>query len=246
MDMEMNDLMILIITILPVCVGVFFTYFHFKKGKEGEIEAKQFLDGLKETLYNKMLDIIKNFNYEDYEDLVGIEVSIINSMTLAAKDYINNTLKQSTDVLSILAQKVLTDEFIEKFIDTIINKIDLPGTIELQLGDKFERFNKEIEEEDKKLTDEYSDGKVYFKNEDEISEVEDLSIPNLEELITTNDVEIIPHKDDEEAFNAEDSSMEIVPDSTTYVDSKGRVHDKTTGKFIKLELEIPEDTEEEE
>lgn len=223
-----------------------FLYFYYKHHKQGEDEANKFLDGLTDTIFTKLLDIIKSFNYDDYDDLVGIEVKIIGEMVDCAKEYIKEELSKSHDMISILAQKILTDEFIEKFVNKIIDTINLPETIELQLGDKFEKFNKEIVEEDKKLTEEYSDSKIYFKDEKDISEAKDLSIPNLEELIATNDVEIIQPREDEEEFNSEDSSMEIIPDSTTYVDSRGRIHDKATGKFIKLDLEVPEDTEEEE
>ena len=245
--MDAKDFISLIVTLLFV-VGVGISIFiTLKKNKEGKDEANKFLEGLKSALFEKMLDIIKNFNYDDFDDLVGIEVSVVEAMVKCAKNYIMETIGKSQSILSVIALKILTDEFIEQFVEKLINTIDIPATVEVQLGDKMERFNKEIVEEDKELEKEYSDSKIYFKEDNEIGELRNLSMDNIDELITTNKVEIIPPKDEEEPFNEEDSSMEIVSDdSTTYVDSRGRVHDKATGKFIKLNLEVPVDTEEEE
>ena len=42
-----------------------------------------------------------------------------------------------------------------------------------------------------------------------------------------------PQSDEEESYDATDESMELVVEPETYVDSKGRLHDKSTGKYIK-------------
>ena len=43
-----------------------------------------------------------------------------------------------------------------------------------------------------------------------------------------------PQVEEEELFNKDDDSMEVIDESKYYIDSRGRVHDKSTGKFVKL------------
>lgn len=243
----MSDVIINVaFTVVVIALIGYLTYLTYKRYK-GKEEANEFLDGLKNALCNQLLLIIKNFNYDDYDNLVGIELEIVNQLSDAARDYIEEQLEKSSSLLSAMAIRILSPQFINYFIDNLINTIDLDRTIENQLGDKYERFVTDIEKEEKELETQYNNSKLYYIDEDEVEELQILddkkelpesddngleergfTIPSKEEEQQLN-----PQVDEEEVYDATDISMEIVPEETTYVDSRGRVHDKATGKFIK-------------
>ena len=63
-----------------------------------------------------------------------------------------------------------------------------------------------------------------------------------EEFKKTHNKEIKPQSDEEEEYNPEDESMEILEDGETgdedndiYYDANGRARSKSTGKFVKIE-----------
>ena len=243
--MDTTKLVSIIVALILVVGAGFLVYFRYKKSSAGREEATKFLDGLKDALYNELVDIIKTFNYDDYDSLVGIESEIIIKMTDAAKVFITKELEKSQDLLSIIALKALTPEFIDKFVDLIINKIDIVKSVDEITNIKLEERFKEFEDEDESLQKDYSDGSIYYIDEDEVvpleiakeQELKDSDdnglaergfvLPNKKELESLN-----PQTDSEESYDATDESMEIIADNT-YVDSRGRLHDKATGKFIK-------------
>ena len=83
-------------------------------------------------------------------------------------------------------------------------------------------------EEDKILQDKFKDPDQYIEDSttSDLPPVEKTE-PTAEELSKLN-----PPKDEEEEYDPEDESMEIVDDDT-YIDDKGRKRNKTTGRFVK-------------
>ena len=65
----------------------------------------------------------------------------------------------------------------------------------------------------------------------------------VEELPPAEEVEVSeeelaklnPQVDEEEEFNAEDASMEVVDEEDIYKDANGRLRSKSTGKYVKAE-----------
>ena len=86
-----------------------------------------------------------------------------------------------------------------------------------------------IVEEDKKLEEEYSDKDQYIEtsNDDELAPAEDKA-PTEEEIAAIN-----PQREEEEDFNVEDDSMEIVTDKKEIITAKSK-----TGQDLYYEVDV--------
>jgi len=215
---------------------------------DGRVEAQNFLNQLKDTLYNRMIGVLKSFDYENYDNLNSIEVDIINKMYISANNYISEEIGRNKDKLSYYALKSLSKRFIEEHIDFIINNIDIFKSIEEELGPRFEQLQSEFIKEEESLKKQYSNESIYYINDRNIklestekdlvdSDKDGLKLygfvhPSKEEESLLN-----PQIEDEEKFNKDDESMEIILEDEeskdVYVDSLGRLRDKNTNKIKK-------------
>lgn len=242
--MTTGQVITMIVSIIFVILLAGFLFFNYKRKKDAENEAYNFLNGLKDTIMNKMYQFIKDFKYDEYESLVGIELDLINQLTLEAEDYIQDELEKNYPVLSALTRKVFTPGFIDNYISKLINGIDLEASIEEQLGDRYKTLFDKFESEEKELDAQYSNDELYYEDDTEVKleEVKEEELPENDDnglkergFVKPNkkeESELNPQVEDEEQFNSNDESMELIDDNT-YVDSKGRLHDKSTGKYIK-------------
>ena len=92
-----------------------------------------------------------------------------------------------------------------------------------------EECSDSIVEEDKKLEEEYSDKDQYIEtsNDDELAPAEDKSHTE-EEIAAIN-----PQREEEEDFNVEDDSMEIVTDKKEIITAKSK-----TGQDLYYEVDV--------
>ena len=244
--MGTKEIITLIVTILLVGGIGYLLYWKHKKSAQGEKEANDFLDGLKDALLESIKSIIADFNYDDYDSLIGIEIEIFNRMVEAAKKYIEDELNKDYNIISALAIKALTPEFIELFVEKLIGNIDIMKSVDSICQDKYQELETKFAEEDKELDKEYSNNVYYINDEKDIvleasegpiklvdsddngKQERGFVLPNKKEEEQLN-----PQVDEEESYDSTDESMELVVEPETYTDSKGRVHDKATGKYIK-------------
>lgn len=248
--MDTVTVCILIISSTIVLVGliILIGYLYKKTIKKYQDEANFFLSKFKDDLYSDFINIIHKFDYKSLSNLNDIEIRLIDNMITEGHKYLNkqiSDLKESC--LSNGAYKVLNKDFTENFIDNIIKKIDIFKSVEEQLGDRYQELQETYVKEDKELSKEYSDESIYYINDKNI--VLD-STTNVELLESDEDgLEkrgfVLPSKaeearlnkqvDEEELYNSEDDSMEIIGEDTesTYIDSMGINRDKATNKKIK-------------
>ena len=246
--MTIPQIIALIIAIIIVIFIGIFTYFMHKRKTEGREEAEKFLNSIKDALLEKLITIIKEFDYSKYDNLVGIEVDVLNKLKEVAKTFIISQVKSPACKLSLFCVKILlSEDTIDKFIDFIIDKLNVNTKVEEQLGDRYEKMYSGFEEEEKQLEETYNNPELY--NEEDIVDLPHTNDNN--ELLDSDDngleergfvlpskkeeAELIPQSEEEEVYNPEDDSMELVKeeDDGTYYDSRGRLHDKS-GKFIKM------------
>ena len=92
-----------------------------------------------------------------------------------------------------------------------------------------EKCSDSIVEEDKKLEEEYSDKDQYVEtsNDDELAPAEDKAHTE-EEIAAIN-----PQREEEEDFDAEDDSMEIVTDKKEIITAKSK-----TGQDLYYEVDV--------
>lgn len=192
--------------------------------------AKKFLDGLSDTFYDKIMDIINNIDFSKYDSLVELEADVLNTIYETIWNYVEEELKDAakTDILTALALKVLNKDFVDKFVEDLINKLNIEWKLEAAWS-KNHNFDDKVKEIQNNDVSEFT-GNDYVEDSSSI-ELE----PATEEKIPEEALKkLIPQSDDEEVLDPEnDNSVEVVDDdSNVTIDSKGRKRDKKTGRFV--------------
>lgn len=205
---------------IPVLVGVvlvllFGTIVYLKyrlsPKQEDKEEAKNFLLQLKDDLYALMIDTIIDFDYTKYTSIAEMEIEVINSVINTCKQTIKNAIKDSQDILSILVLKCLDNDMIEKFILQLIEEYAVKEKVDTKIGEIIKDRYSEAEEEDKALAEQFADQDLYVEEEIPVKD-----LPPVDEIIVppAELEKLNPQVDEEESFNSEDESMEIVEEDT--------------------------------
>ena len=205
---------------IPILVGVvlvllFGTIVYLKyrlsPKQEDKEEAKNFLLQLKDDLYDLMINTIIDFDYTKYTSIAEMEIEVINSVIDTCKQTIKNAIKDSQDILSILVLKCLDNDMIEKFILQLIEEYAVKEKVDTKIGEIIKDRYSEAEEEDKALAEQFTDQDLYVEEEIPVKD-----LPPVDEIIVppTELEKLNPQVDEEESFNSEDESMEIVEEET--------------------------------
>lgn len=271
--MDTRSLMSIIATSIILAVFILVIFFRYKNSpkEEDKESAKKFLEGLKDALYNKMIGIIRDFNYDDnYTDYSYLQNTILIKINETCKEYIEQELEKSTDALSVLALRALKSGLIEDYINELINSFNIDGAIEVHTASLYQTNLNESEKEDEKLTEEYSDESKYYANEEsDKSKLEKTNEEELEKEIEKEEeehkAELNPVREEEEAYNPDDDSMEILDEEVIeetstekssdnnlnilefdededeiIYDSENRPISKLTGKYITTSISHPD------
>lgn len=233
--MDTKSLMSIIVSSIILAVFILVIFFRYKNSpkEEDKESAKKFLNGLKDALYNKMLEIIRDFNYDDnYTDYSYLQNTILIKINESCKEYIEQELDKSTDVLSVLALRALKSGLIEDYINELINSFNIDGAIEVHTASLYQTNLNNSEKEDEKLAEEYSDESKYYANEE--SDKTKLEKTNEEELEKEIEKEEEEHKSElnpvreegEEDYNPNDESMEILEEETIEESNNSKDDDK--------------------
>ena len=205
---------------IPILVGVIlvlifgtvvYLKYRLSPKQEDKEEAKNFLLQLKDDLYELMINTIIDFDYTKYTSIAEMEIEVVNSVIDTCKQTIKNAIKDSQDILSILVLKCLDNDMIEKFILQLIEEYAVKEKVDTKIGEIIKDRYSEAEEEDKALAEQFADQDLYVEKE---IPVKDLP-PADEIIIPPAELEKLnPQVDEEESFNSEDESMEIVEEDT--------------------------------
>lgn len=193
-------------------------------------EAENFLKGLSETFYNKILDIVSNIDIGSFSSLEELEISILNDIYDELWKYTEEELKEAskTDIITAMVLKVLNKDFVIKFIDTLITEYEINDKLASKWNKKIEAVVENSETEDKELQEKFENSNDYIEefSEDDLKPAEEI-VPTEEELAMIN-----PPTEEEKEYNPEeDNSVEIIEDDT-FIDSNGRKRSKKTGRFV--------------
>lgn len=200
--------------------------------------ATEFLEGLSDIFYEKIMDIINNINFADYDSLIELEASILSQIYDTIWEYVEKKLKEDskTNIFSALTLKILNKEFVDKFVDKLLTEYNIVETMESGWSNHFNSKDVErsIVEEDKNLQDKFSDSSQFVETSDnsELPPAQDIA-PSEEELAALN-----PQSDDEEELDIEnDDSVELVDGNNEelpyIIDANGRKRDRKSGRYIK-------------
>lgn len=205
---------------IPILVGVIlvlifgtvvYLKYRLSPKQEDKEEAKNFLLQLKDDLYALMIDTIIEFDYTKYTSIAEMEIEVVNSVIDTCKQTIKNAIKDSQDILSILVLKCLDNDMIEKFILQLIEEYAVKEKVDTKIGEIIKDRYSEAEEEDKALAEQFSNQDLYVEEEIPVKD-----LPPVDEIIVppAELEKLNPQVDEEEAFNSEDESMEIVEEET--------------------------------
>ena len=192
--------------------------------------AKQFLEGLEDVFYAKMIDIVTCLDISKYGTLEEFEADILSNIYESVWKYVEEQLSDQakTDVLTALALKVLNKEFVDSFVAALITKYNINDKINTVWVSNFEEKCKSIEEAETESSTVYTDSELYNESfNDELEKAKEV-VPTEEELAALN-----PPTEEEEVYSDEDESVELIEDDEYYYDANGRKRDKATGRYVK-------------
>jgi len=244
----MNSTTIIILASITLLVLIIFLLINKRLStptKRDKEKGKDYLEKFRDSLYKSMIDIVVKYDYKKYENIIDLEMDIINTLITYGRTEINNKINESlsNNTLSPLIAKAIDEETIDKFINTIIDKLNIEDSIQQSLSDAFQdsvNENKKLEEE---ITNQF-DSSEFFTDE-EVDENTELEVQNIEpteeELAQLNP----PREDGEEPYDPNDESMELISEEENptdilqeikdeiIYDSRGRAKSAKTGKFVK-------------
>ena len=176
--------------------------------------ALEFLQGLGDKILEVILDTINSASPEKFHTLVDFQNYLLEQIYNNVWDYLTDKVNSDSTVDSItkIFFKYIDKDTLTKFINEIIEKNNLNEKVtNIFVSNSIESTEKTIVDEDNKLAKEYSDTEKYNEN------VSDKDLEPAEELVPSDDeiAAINPQKDEEEDYNANDVSMELVEDDNS-------------------------------
>ena len=214
------------IILLAVAVIAFVIYSKTKKTNIAEIE--KFLVNLSDTIIVGIVDTIKNIDTHDFPTFEEFEKELLEKIYNDCFIYIKTTIEkafdENGDKFLKYALTYLTYDKVKEFIDSLIEKIDGKSLLQAKYMDD---RKDEIENEDKELEAKFSNSDEYVEEiNPEDLESATVTIPTEEELAKLN-----PPKDEDEDYDSDDDSMELLPEPEIVVEQ-----DKN-GKDIYYEID---------
>ena len=176
--------------------------------------ALEFLQGLGDKILEVILDTINSASPEKFYTLVDFQNYLLEQIYNNVWDYLTDKVNSDSTVDSItkIFFKYIDKDTLTKFINEIIEKNNLNEKVtNIFVSNSIESTEKTIVDEDNKLAKEYSDTEKYNEN------VSDKDLEPAEELVPSDDeiATINPQKDEEEDYNANDVSMELIEDDNS-------------------------------
>jgi len=202
--------------IIFLAILVFVIIFELRKSSNKKA-VSEFLNGLGEEIYNVVIDTIRNADPSLFKDVEAFEAAIISNIYDNVWDYVEKVAIDSLEVDTITKAvfKCIDKKTIVKFIDAILENKEGYTRIRDAYG-AYQLETSNVESEDAKLVEEYADQSQYVeesKNEDleAATEVE----PTAEELAVLNP----PKEEEDDKFNVEDDTMELITDKPEIITS---------------------------
>ena len=221
----------ILIGLVVLLIFVFVIVMELRKSSDKKA-AINFLQDLGDEILDVILKTISETSPKDFKSLEDFNNHLVEKIYNQVWDFI--TEKASSDnVIDKVTKAVFTyvdGDTLVKFINDIMEQNGITDKIANDFAAySIEEGSDSIVEEDKKLEEEYSDKDQYIEtsNDDELAPAEDKA-PTEEEIAAIN-----PQREEEEDFNAEDDSMEIVTDKKEIITAKSK-----TGQDLYYEVDV--------
>lgn len=213
--MELSVILgIVILAILVLVVFIEIRRFSDKK------RATEFIEGIGDKILEVILRTINESKPDMFDNLVDFEAFLIEAIYNNVWDFVADKANESeeVDLITKSVFKFIDKESVIRFINRILNKRGLYDTMANKYG-SYSITNIMENEEDQKLQEEYSDSENYVEDSS-LVKLEDAKVvePSEEEKANLN-----PSKDEEEEFDINDDSMElIVEDEPEIISTKDK------------------------
>lgn len=221
----------ILIGLVVLLIFVFVIVMELRKSSDKKA-AINFLQDLGDEILDVILKTISETSPKDFMSLEDFNNHLVEKIYNQVWDFI--TEKASSDnVIDKVTKAVFTyvdGDTLVKFINDIMEQNGITDKIANDFAAySIEEGSDSIVEEDKKLEEEYSDKDQYIEtsNDDELAPAEDKA-PTEEEIAAIN-----PQREEEEDFDAEDDSMEIVTDKKEIITAKSK-----TGQDLYYEVDV--------
>ena len=221
----------ILIGLIVLLIFVFVIVMELRKSSDKKA-AVNFLQDLGDEILNVILRTISETSPKDFNSLEDFNNHLVEKIYNQVWDFI--TEKASSDnVIDKVTKAVFTyvdGDTLVKFINDIMEQNGITDKIANDFAAySIKECSDSIVEEDKKLEEEYSDKDQYVEtsNDDELAPAEDKA-PTEEEMAAIN-----PQREEEEDFDAEDDSMEIVTDKKEIITAKSK-----TGQDLYYEVDV--------
>lgn len=221
----------ILIGLVLLLIFVFVIVMELRKSSDKKA-AINFLQDLGDEILDVILRTISETSPKDFKSLEDFNNHLVEKIYNQVWDFI--TEKASSDnVIDKVTKAVFTyvdGDTLVKFINDIMEQNGITDKIANDFAAySIEEGSDSIVEEDKKLEEEYSDKDQYIEtsNDDELAPAEDKA-PTEEEIAAIN-----PQREEEEDFNVEDDSMEIVTDKKEIITAKSK-----TGQDLYYEVDV--------
>ena len=218
--------------IVILAIVVFVVAMELKKSADKK-NVMEFLQGLGDKILEVILDTINSASPEKFPTLVDFQNYLLEQIYNNVWDYLTDKVNSDSTVDSFTKAffKYIDRNTLTKFINDIIEKNNLNEKVtNIFVSHSIESTERSVVDEDNKLAEEYSDPEKYNENvSDNDLEPAEESVPSDDEIAAIN-----PPKDEEEDYNADDASMELVEDDN----SKEIVHTiSKSGQDLYYELD---------
>ena len=221
----------ILIGLVVLIIFVFVIVMELRKSSDKKA-AINFLQDLGDEILDVILKTISETSPKDFNSLEDFNNHLVDKIYNQVWDFISEKAA-GDNVIDKVTKAVFTyvdGDTLVKFINDIMEQNGIIDKIANDFATySIEESSDSIIEEDKKLEEEYSDKDQYVEtsNDDELAPAEDKA-PTEEEIAAIN-----PQREEEEDFNVEDDSMEIVTDKKEIITAKSK-----TGQDLYYEVDV--------
>ena len=198
--------------IVILIIAVLLALKAFSRRQEAKKEAKEFLLSLEDHLYSIFIKIISEIDLTKFNNFKEYEEYALDKLYDGSWEFIEKKIESydNKDLISALAKKFLTKEYIDKFVKEYIDKINTEENLRNNYGtNSIEEKSDEIVQEDKELADKYSNQEEY--NEEVDKETYEYELAKEEEHTQEEIDSLNPQQDiDEEEYSDGDDSVEEI------------------------------------
>ena len=186
---------------------------------KGEDEANEFIEGLAEEMVKIAMSIIQGFDPSKYDTIEEFEASCLSEIYTKMWEFVSTEAREKLEEGSLLklAFTYINADTVIKILDKLFAEAGVFNAVENRYAEYNLENKQEVPTEVYQETEYYEDAESSeedLANQEESVPVAEAAAQTLAAIQDTEPVEqeIIPPREEEEAFNVEDESMELLPD----------------------------------